>query len=117
MTEAIPVLGPLLTALLLIGGATITLIGTLGLLRLRTFYQRAHAATLGTTLGTACVALASMIHSSALEGWLVLHELLVIAFVTVTTPISLIVLVGAAVSRDRSGNGGDLAARMENEHR
>jgi multicomponent K+:H+ antiporter subunit G len=119
MKEAmdVPVLSGLFTAVLLIGGAAITLTGALGLLRLRTFYERVHAATLGTTLGAACVAAASMIYFSTLGSRLVLHELLIMAFVTVTTPISLIVLVGAAVSRERSENNGALAGRAENEHR
>ncbi|AMN44123.1 monovalent cation/H(+) antiporter subunit G [Rhodoplanes sp. Z2-YC6860] len=88
-----------LSAVLLVMGAAITLIGSAGLLRLHTFYERVHAPTLGTTLGTACVALASMIYFSALGGRLVLHELLIVIFVTVTTPISLTVLVRAAVFR------------------
>jgi multicomponent K+:H+ antiporter subunit G len=89
-----------LSAVLLVMGAAITLIGSAGLLRLHTFYERVHAPTLGTTLGTACVALASMIYFSALGGRLVLHELLIVIFVTMTTPISLTVLVRAAVFRD-----------------
>lgn len=116
-TMDIPVLSALLTAVLLIGGAAITLTGALGLLRLRTFYERAHAATLGTTLGVACVALASMIYFSTLGSHLVLHALLIMVFVTVTTPISLIILVSAAVSRDRSENQGVLAGRAENDPR
>ena len=92
--------------MLLIGGAAITLIGSLGLLRLRSFYERVHAPTLGTTLGTTCIALASMIYFSALGARPVLHELLIIVFVTVTTPISLMVLVRAAVFRNESENEG-----------
>jgi multicomponent K+:H+ antiporter subunit G len=49
----VPALSEILTAILLVGGAAITLIGSAGLLRLNTFYERAHAPTLGTTLGTA----------------------------------------------------------------
>jgi multicomponent K+:H+ antiporter subunit G len=89
----------ILSAVFLVMGAAITLIGSAGLLRLHTFYERVHAPTLGTTLGTACVALASMIYFSALGGRLVLHELLIVIFVTATTPISLTVLVRAAVFR------------------
>ena len=96
----VPLLPAILTALFLVSGAAITLIGSLGLLRLRTFYERVHAPTLGTTLGTACIALASMIYFSALGSRLVVHELLVIGFITVTTPISLVVLVRAAVLRN-----------------
>ena len=99
---AVAMLPEILTASLLLSGAAITLIGSVGLLRLRTFYERVHAPTLGTTLGTACVALASMIYFSALGSRIVLHELLIIVFVTVTTPISLMVLVRAATFRDAS---------------
>ena len=96
----IPAISALLTAMLLVAGAAITFIGSLGLLNLRSFYQRVHAPTLGTTLGTSCIALASVVYFSSLGSRLVLHEMLIIAFVSLTTPISLLVLVRAAVSRD-----------------
>ena len=92
----VPSHATILTATLLIAGAAVTLIGSFGLLRLRGFYQRVHAPTLGTTLGTIFIATASMIYFSALGTRPVLHELLVIVFVTTTTPITLMVLVRAA---------------------
>jgi len=107
----VPALATILTAAFLIGGAVITLIGSLGLLRFRNFYQRVHAPTLGTTLGTACVATASMIYFSALGSRPVLHELLLIVFVTTTTPITLMVLVRAARFRDEAESSG-----VEDEH-
>lgn len=91
-----------LAAALLLVGAAVTLIGTLGLLRLRTFYERVHAPTLGTTLGTTCIAAASMLYFSALGTRPVLHELLIVVFVTVTTPVTLTILVRAAQLRDQS---------------
>jgi multicomponent K+:H+ antiporter subunit G len=90
----IPVFLAILTAALLIAGATITLVGSIGLLRLPSFYRRVHAPTLGTTRGTACVATVSMIYFSALGTRPVLHELLIVVFVTVTAPITLMILVG-----------------------
>jgi multicomponent K+:H+ antiporter subunit G len=42
-----------------------------------------------------------MIHFSTAGDRLVLHELLIIAFVTATTPVTLMVLVSAARFRDR----------------
>ena len=104
----VPSLATILTAALLIGGATITLIGSFGLLRLRGFYQRVHAPTLGTTLGTIFITTASMIYFSALGTRPVLHELLVIVLVITTTPITLMVLVRAARFRDRAENERDL---------
>ena len=55
MTLDLPVWVALPAALLLIAGGLLTLIGALGLLRLRDFYSRMHAPTMGTTLGTGCV--------------------------------------------------------------
>jgi multicomponent K+:H+ antiporter subunit G len=97
---AVPAWAAMITAILLIAGAAITLIGALGLLRLRTFYERVHAPTLGTTLGTGCIVMASMVYFSAVGSRPILHELLILLFVTVTTPITLMILVRAAVSRD-----------------
>jgi multicomponent K+:H+ antiporter subunit G len=100
----LPTWAAILTATLLVIGAAITLIGSLGLLRLGSFYERVHAPTLGTTLGTGCVAIASAIYFTVLETRPVLHELLITVFVTVTTPVTLMILVRAALFRDRSEN-------------
>ena len=98
------VLPAVLTSVLLVSGATIALVGSLGLLRLHSFYQRVHAPTLGTTLGMTFIAVASMIYFSALGTRPVIHEVLLVVFLTVTTPISLMVLVRAALLRDESEN-------------
>lgn len=105
----------ILTATLLVAGAAITLVGTLGLVRLQTFYQRVHAPTLGTTLGTACIALASIIYFSALGTRPILHEILIVIFVTVTTPITLMILVRAALFRDMSEGGDRLPRTGQNK--
>ena len=96
-----------LTSVLLVSGAAITFVGALGLLRLGSFYERVHAPTLGTTLGTLAVALASMIYFSAIAGRPMLHEILIVVFVTVTTPVTLTILVRAARFRDTSPSPDD----------
>lgn len=101
MTD-IPAWAALITAILLVTGAAVTLIGTLGLIRLQSFYERVHAPTLGTTLGSACIALASMVYFTAAGSRFVWHELLIIIFITVTTPITLMILVRGALARDVS---------------
>lgn len=110
-------LSAVLTAVFLVGGAAVTLIGSLGLLTLRSFYERVHAPTLGTTVGTACIATASMIYFSALEGRPVLHELLIILLVITTTPIGLMVLVNAALFRDKFENDAACRPKTEDEPR
>jgi multicomponent K+:H+ antiporter subunit G len=103
----IPALAAIAIAALLIIGAAITLVGSLGLLRLRSFYERVHAPTLGTTLGTACIVAASMICFTTLQSRAVVHELLIIVFITVTTPVTLTILVRAALLRDRTEDRGE----------
>lgn len=90
----------ILTAVLVLLGAGLTLIGTLGLLRLDNFYARVHPPTLGTTLGVGSVLLASMLYFTVLQSRPVVHEVLIAIFVTITTPVGLMLLVSAALRRD-----------------
>ena len=99
-----PAWAAVLIALLTLLGATLALIGSLGLLRLKTFYERVHAPTLGTTLGTAFVLLGSMILFSVLESRPVLHEVLIAVFMIVSTPVTFMLLVRAALHREPSDN-------------
>jgi multicomponent K+:H+ antiporter subunit G len=95
-------------------GAGLTLTGTIGLLRLKSFYERVHAPTLGTTFGAGSILIASMLYFSVSEARPVLHEVLIAVFVTLTTPVTLVLLVRAALYRDRSeGNDG---VPKEGEH-
>jgi multicomponent K+:H+ antiporter subunit G len=99
---ALPTWAAIFVGLLLLSGSAITLIGTLGLLRLKTFYDRVHAPTLGTTMGTMLILGASMLCFSVLQGRPVVHEILIGLFLTLTTPVTLILLARAAIYRDRS---------------
>lgn len=91
-----------LVAALVLAGAGLTFIGSLGLLRLASFYDRVHSPTLGTTLGAGGVLLGSMLYFSVLGTRPVVHEILIAAFVTLTTPVTLMLLVRAALFRDRA---------------
>jgi multicomponent K+:H+ antiporter subunit G len=91
-----------LVGLLAILGAALALIGSFGLLRLPTFYQRVHPPTMGTTGGAGLILAASMLLFSALESRPVLHEIVIAAFVVVTTPVTYMLLMRAAVHRDRT---------------
>ena len=59
MTHAadLPAWAALLTSFLVLLGAGFTVIGAIGLLRLKTFYERMHAPTLGATWGAAGILL------------------------------------------------------------
>jgi len=97
---ALPPFAALLVAVLVVLGALLTFIGSLGLLRLKSFYDRVHAPTMGTTLGTGLVLVASMVLFSALEARPVVHVVLIAVLMTITTPVTFILIVRAALHRD-----------------
>jgi multicomponent K+:H+ antiporter subunit G len=103
MTHAagLPSWAALVVAVLLLLGGALALIGAIGLLRLRSFYERVHAPTLGTTLGMGSVLLASMLFFSLLQTRLVIHEILITVLMVMTTPVTLMLLTRAALQRDR----------------
>lgn len=96
-----PLWAAIAVALFLVGGAILTLIGTIGFLRLPTFYERLHAPTLGTSWGVGGVMMASMIYFTVGAQRIVVHEILIVIFVTVTTPVTFMLLARAALHRDR----------------
>jgi len=107
---ALPAWAALLTALLVLVGAAVTLIGTLGLLRLGSFYARVHAPTLGTSLGMGSILVGSALYFSVFEARPVVHEILIAVFVMLTTPVTLMLLVRAALYRDRTEGSRDVPA-------
>ena len=98
----LPAWAAILVGLLVLAGATVTLIGSLGLLRMKTFYERLHPPTLGSTLGMALIVLASIICFSVLRSRPSVHEILIALFVTLTTPVTFMLLARAALYRDRA---------------
>jgi multicomponent K+:H+ antiporter subunit G len=85
----------------LLAGAFMALMGAVGLFRLKTFYQRVHAPTLGSSMGMMLILISSILFFSVTRQQLVLHEVLIAVFLTLTTPISLMLIVRAALARDR----------------
>lgn len=74
-------------ALSLLIGAGFALIASIGLLKFNDAMTRLHAPTKVGTVGIGALLLASMIHSHV-RGDGALHELLIMAFLFVTAPIS-----------------------------
>lgn len=104
--EQLPPWAAILVALLVVTGASLTLLGGLGVVRLKSFYQRLHAQTLGYSGGTLLIIIASMLMFSLLEGRAVVHELVIGIFIIITTPITLLMLGRAALRRDRDASAG-----------
>jgi len=68
-------------------GGFFTLVGSIGLLKVDTPMSRLHAPTKASTLGVGSLLLGSMLAAFARgEGWL--HQVLILAFLFVTAPIT-----------------------------
>ncbi|HZR11547.1 MAG TPA: monovalent cation/H(+) antiporter subunit G [Myxococcales bacterium] len=98
------------TSLLVVVGGLVALIGSLGVLRLGSFFQRVHAPTLGATLGTWCIALATVLQVSFARGELFVHAALIAVFVALTAPVTTIFLMRAAIFRERLRGAKDVPA-------
>lgn len=98
MTQ-LPLWASVPASILLITGGLLALTGSLGLLRLRSFYARMHGPSMGNTLGTGCVLIASMLVASALAHRPVVHEILITLFMVMTSPVTAMLLMQAALYR------------------
>ena len=72
----------------LLVGAVFSLVGSIGLLKFNDSMTRLHAPTKVGTVGVGALLVASMIHSHVFGGGWSVHELLIMAFLFVTAPIS-----------------------------
>jgi len=84
-------------SLLILAGAALTLIGSLGLARLQDFYTRLHGPTKATTLGVGSLLIASSVYFSTRGEGISLHEGLVTLFLFITAPASAHLLSKAAL--------------------
>lgn len=98
---ALPPPAEVAVALLLLASGALVLAAALGLLRLADYFARMHAPALATTLGAWAVTLASIVHFSSRSQALSLHVWLVIIVLSITAPVTTIVLARAALFRRR----------------
>ncbi len=82
-------------------GALAALLGSFGLLRMKTFFQLIHTPTLGATIGTWGVTQAVVVQASFVTGQPYVHALLIAVFIALTAPITTILLMRAALFRAR----------------
>ncbi|MFK4810293.1 monovalent cation/H(+) antiporter subunit G [Devosia sp. ZW T5_3] len=104
--DDLPLWLAILVGICVLAGAVLTLVGAIGLARFSSFYERVHAPTLGTSLGTGFILLGSVLYFTITGQRLSVHEVLIFIFVSVTTPVTLMLLARAALYRDREEGTG-----------
>lgn len=98
---ALPLWAEIVVGALVLLGAGIALVGSLGLLRLSTYFERVHAPSIIATMGCWCIMHASILYFSLLGHHVALHPLLIALFVAITVPVTNIFLMRAALFRAR----------------
>ncbi|HRL21135.1 MAG TPA: monovalent cation/H(+) antiporter subunit G [Alcaligenes sp.] len=100
MTTLLPWWLAVPVALLLVLSGIVSLIGSAGLLRLKHFYSRIHAPTMANTLGVFFMILAVTISSSYLLSRPILHPIIITLLLVITSPVTAILLMRAAIKRE-----------------
>lgn len=97
----LPLWAEVLIAVLVLGGSIVALLGSLGLMRLKSYFERVHSPSIIATMGCWLIMWATFVFFSATGQGLALHALLIAIFIAVTVPITTIFLMRAALFRAR----------------
>ena len=117
--SAAPLWVEAIVAGLLVASGLFVVISAVGFLRLRDFFLRMHPPALAYTFGTWCVAIAGIVYFSTVESRPALHPLLIIIMLSITVPVTTVLLARVALFRRRTEGTADvpptLTARRPSE--
>ena len=115
--DTVPLWAQIVVGCLLLLSAVLTLAAAWGVLRLRDFFERLHPPALARVGSAWCVTLASMLFFSLHDGTLQLRAWLIIIVLSITVPITTLMLSRAALFRARRKPSGEsLPAPLHPEH-
>ena len=112
-TTALPLWIEIIVAILLLASAVLTLGASWGLVRMRTFVQRMHPPALAYVGASWCVTFASIVYFSAQNEGPQLHVWLIIILLSITVPITTVLLARAALFRGRRLNDATLPPALQ----
>ncbi len=101
LATAVPIWVEALVAVLLLASGALTLIGAIGVLRMKNFFLRMHAASVIPTLATWCAVIASILYFSFAWRTLAVYQLVVLIFLAITLPVPTLLLTRTALFRHR----------------
>lgn len=87
----------IVVSVLLLLGSAVMLIGSIGLAKFPDYFTRLHAPAKASTLGVACILIASMIFFSVELGHVNLKEILISMFLLITAPVAAHMLAKAGL--------------------
>lgn len=103
----VPLWVELVVAALLVSSGVFVVISAVGFLRLPDFFLRMHPPALAYTFGSWCVTLAGILYFSTLESRAALHPWLIIIMLSITVPVTTLLLARVALFRRRAAGAAD----------
>jgi multicomponent K+:H+ antiporter subunit G len=102
MTAEVPFWVEAVVSVLLVLSGLFVVISSVGFLRLPDFFLRMHPPALAYTFAAWCVSLAGILYFSTLESRLVLHPWLIVVLLSITVPVTTVLLARVALFRRRT---------------
>jgi multicomponent K+:H+ antiporter subunit G len=106
MNGAPPWIEAVVAVLLVLSGVSV-MVSAIGFVRLPDFFLRMHPPALAYSFGSWCVTLAGILYFSALESGPRLHPWLVIIMLSMTVPVTTLLLARVALFRRRKARAAD----------
>ncbi len=103
----VPLWVELAVAALLVASGLFVVISAVGFLRLKDFFVRMHPPALAYTFGSWSVTLAGILYFSAIESRPVLHPWIIIIVLSITVPVTTVLLARVALFRRRAAGEAD----------
>ena len=97
----------LVVAALLVLSGVFVLVSACGFLLLQDFFLRMHPPALAYTFGSWCVTLAGILYFSMIESRAVLYPWLIIVMLSITVPVTTLLLARVALFRRRTAGATD----------
>jgi multicomponent K+:H+ antiporter subunit G len=116
MNSDVPFWVEAVVAVLLVLSGIFVLISALGFAYLQDFFLRMHPPALAYTFGSWCVTLAFILYFSALRSGIVLHPWLIIIMLSITVPVTTLLLARAALFRRRIAGVADTPPPLPSTH-
>ncbi len=107
MTASVPVWVEVVVSVLLVLSGLFVVVSAAGVLWLQDFFLRMHPPALAYTFGSWCVTLAGILYFSMREGRLLLYPWLIIIMLSITVPVTTLLLARVALFRRRSAGVAD----------
>ncbi|WP_051532427.1 monovalent cation/H(+) antiporter subunit G [Brackiella oedipodis] len=94
-----PLWAEITASVLIVLAGLLSLLGSWGLIRFNNFKTRIHAPTITSSLGLICMLIASFLSSYFLQQRVLFHEILIIVFIFLTSPMTSMLLIRSYILR------------------